>query len=60
MHYNGQGVRQDRRKAAEWYEKAANQGVSEAQFNLALCYDKGEGVQQDYLKAAEWYEKSAN
>ncbi len=46
-------------KAREWYEKAAIEGYSNAQNNLALMYANGQGVKQDYLKAKEWYEKAA-
>ena len=37
----------------------AEQGNSEAQFNLGSLYDKGEGVMQDSSQAAEWYRKAA-
>lgn len=30
MYYNGQGVKQDYKKAIEWYEKAATQGYASA------------------------------
>lgn len=43
----------------EWYQKAAEQGLPQSQFNLALCYWKGEGVEQSLSKAAYWYEKAA-
>ena len=46
MYKNSEGVRQDYAKALEWYTKAANQGVAEAQFNLGLMYENGEGVRQ--------------
>ena len=48
------------REAAYWFEKAANQGYAQAQFNLGLCYYEGQGVVQSYEKAAYWYEKAAN
>ena len=34
MYDIGAGVRQDYFKAVEWYQKAAEQGHAEAQFNL--------------------------
>ena len=37
-------------KAAEWYRKAAEQGLSEAQNTLGICYDNGEGVEMDMVK----------
>jgi len=56
----GKGVPQDYTKAREWYEKAAAQGIAEAQILLGLLYAKGgQGVPQDYAQAAKWYEKAA-
>ncbi|MBE4724310.1 sel1 repeat family protein, partial [Acinetobacter baumannii] len=54
------GVAQSYAKAAEWYSKAADQGLAEAQYNLGGMYDKGQGVAQSYAKAAEWYSKAAD
>ena len=47
-------------EAAEWFEKAANQGHAKAQYNLGGCYYDGQGVVQNYKNAAFWYEKAAN
>ena len=41
------------------YHKAANQGDTEAQFNLGLTYKEGQEVQQDSKMAAKWYQKAA-
>jgi TPR repeat protein len=60
MYRDGEGVRQDYKKAIEWTEKAAKQGYVSAQYNLGVMYDNGQGVRQDYKKAKEWYEKAAN
>ena len=40
------------------YEKAAEQGDADAQYNLALCYKNGTGVEKDAEKAVEWYQKA--
>ena len=37
----GTGVEKDEQKAAEWYQKAAEQGDVQAQYNLGVCYDNG-------------------
>ena len=42
------------------YQKAAEQGNAEAQFNLGLCYKRGKGVTKDDAKAVYWYSKAAN
>ena len=55
MYANGQAVRQDYKKAFEWYSKAANQGYAEAQYNLGVMYKKGHGVRQDLKKAKEYF-----
>ena len=59
MYDNGQGVTQDYKQAAYWYEKAATQGLAKAQYNLGYLYANGQGVTQDYKQAVNWYEKSA-
>ncbi len=41
------------------YQKSAEQGDANAQFNLGIMYDKGKDVLQDYKKAVYWYQKSA-
>jgi TPR repeat protein len=48
MYENGQGVRQNHRRAVEWYTKAAEAASTEAQGNLAAMYFSGKGVPQDY------------
>ena len=50
----GIGVTQDYGEAAKWYRKAADQGVPEAQYNLAVAYSRGRGVRRDYSKAYFW------
>ena len=47
-------------KAVRIFQALADKGEVEAQYNLALCYDKGQGVPQDYSKAVYWYKKAAN
>ncbi len=59
MYSNGHGVRQDERKAVEWYRKAAKQGYRMAQFNLGTMYDNGRGVKKDESKALNWFRKAA-
>ena len=46
-------------QAARWYEKAAEQGYLDAQYNLAIMYDNGFGVSKDRGKAVKWYRKAA-
>jgi len=51
--------KKDYANAKFWWEKAANENVPEAQYNLATLYEKGWGVQQDPEKAALWYQRAA-
>ena len=53
------GVEVDNKLAAKWMEKAANQGLVEAQVTIAAMYDRGMGVPGDKKKATQWYEKAA-
>jgi TPR repeat protein len=45
--------------AAHWFEKAASQGHTYAQFQLATMYENGRGVPQDFGEAAKLYEAAA-
>ena len=46
-------------EAVYWYEKAAEQGHSRAQWLLGACYSQGIGVDKDLGKAESWLLKSA-
>ncbi|PKQ07829.1 MAG: hypothetical protein CVT72_01765 [Alphaproteobacteria bacterium HGW-Alphaproteobacteria-11] len=56
---NGEGVSQDMARAAEWFERAANQDLAIAQYRLATQYEKGRGVPQDDARARTLYETAA-
>ena len=60
MYANGRGVRQDYKKAVEWYRKAANQGVAKAQSNLGGMYYFGQGVRQNKSRAKELFGKACD
>ena len=55
----GVNVEIDKKKAAEWYTKAAEQGSALGQWNLAFLYVRGEGVEEDEKKARELLKKAA-
>ena len=59
MYDYGYGVEKDSKKAAYWYQKAAEQGYACAQDRLGTAYFIGYGVEKDELKAVEWYGKAA-
>ncbi len=54
------GVTESVKEAVEWYRKAAEQGVPDAQSNLGLMYKKGQGVIQDNLYAHMWLNIAAS
>lgn len=49
---------ENRAKAFGLFQKAAEADSRDAQFNLALCYERGLGVEEDKEKAAQWYRKA--
>ena len=46
-------------EAVYWYEKAAEQGHTRAQWLLGACYSQGVGVKANQEKAEFWLQKSA-
>ncbi len=55
----GNGVPQDYGKAAEFFQKAASQGLPDAQYNLGALYERGLGVPKDPVRAVAWYRFAA-
>ena len=47
-------------KAAELFQKAADQGYPNAQYELGVSYRDGEGVPKDLGKAAELFKKAVD
>ncbi|RGB27427.1 hypothetical protein C1646_658087 [Rhizophagus diaphanus] len=54
-----EGVKNDLKMAAYWYEKATNNGHLAAMHNLGLLYKNGDGVDKNHKKAFELFKKSA-
>lgn len=60
MYYHGFWVLRDLIKAAEWFEKAAMQGLAEAQFEMGMMSLRGEGgLDKDRNKAVAWFEAAS-
>lgn len=62
----GLGTQQNHENSVRWFRKAAEQGDTDAQFNLGRIYGKGFGTYartraapQDDVQAVYWYRKSA-
>jgi len=56
----GRGVPQNLAEAADWYERAAKQGLAPAQFRLGGFYEKGFGVKKDLDAARRLYSAAAD
>ena len=54
-----EGMEINERLAAEWMQKAADQGLVDAQVVMGALYDRGVGVDADRDTATRWYEKAA-
>lgn len=50
----------DARLAFDIYRRAAEAGLPEAQFNVAIMLDSGRGVAADVAQAATWYARAAS
>src|SRR5262249_52290551 len=50
---------QDYSEAAVWFARAAQAGLTDSQFNLALLFERGLGVDQDLSRAYLWYRAAA-
>lgn len=53
------GVEADLPKAANWFEKAAERGVVDSQFNLAVLFESGQGLPKNIADAYVWYSIAA-
>jgi localization factor PodJL len=47
------------RDAGAWFERAANRGFPDSQYNLAILYERGLGIEQDLQRAYQWYVQAA-
>jgi uncharacterized protein len=59
IYESNEGVPQDFNKSAEWYLKAAEQGVPVAQSSIGLFYAEGQGVPKNYIQAYKWFSLAA-
>lgn len=58
-YYDSEVLPWDLDRAAEWFQKSAENGYAPAMFALGSCYENGEGVDEDVDKAYEWFERGA-
>jgi len=56
MYLNGYGLMMNDSKALEWWQRASDQGYTDASFSIAMLYSLGEGqVKKNMDKAIEYY-----
>lgn len=53
------GFPQDDRQAAEWYRRASERNLPDAQMKLAYLYAAGRGVEQSQIEAARLFRRAA-
>lgn len=61
-YYNGDAETQTKRdynKAWDWFEKASQQGNSDAKYQIAVMYEEGKGVEINFKKAIKYYRLAA-
>ena len=59
LYFNGEGVEKDMAMSLYWYEKAASQDFSDAQYRLgSLYFDGKHDIPKDYGKAYQWLSKA--
>jgi TPR repeat protein len=59
MYHVGRGIEQNINEAKHWYYLAAQQGVTEAQFQLALIYLESNFASDDDEAALKWLSEAA-
>jgi TPR repeat protein len=59
MYFEGNGVSKNIKNACEWYKAAAEQGDSDAQYNIATMYLIGQGTMANEKEYVKWMIASA-
>ena len=58
QYYTGDGVKKDKKKAFEYYMKAAQLGSDEGAAEVGACYLNGDGIEQNDSQAFVWLFRS--
>ena len=56
----GYGVKEDNKKAFEFYQKSAKQEYAKAMYHLGRCYLKGKSVAANEDEARKWLKRAVN
>lgn len=60
LYSNGQGVKKSKKKARDWFVKAASQGYVESKYELGKLYSTGRLKEAAYVVGANWFKEAAN
>jgi len=61
MYHNGYGLRINDNLALEWWQRASEQGYTDASFSIAMLYNLGEGqISKNLPKAVDYYMLAAD
>ncbi|MFC2344547.1 tetratricopeptide repeat protein [Campylobacter sp.] len=60
LYSNGQGVKQDIKKAVELFSKACEAGDIKGCYNLGFSYASGQGVNKDKQAAKKYFGKACD
>ena len=55
----GEGTPKNDAEAVKWYRKAAEQGLAQAQVELAICCQRGQGTAKNAQEGVKWLKKAA-
>jgi len=55
----GEGVKRNSRRAFDYFWRAANMGLAEAQYQVAVMYLEGGAVSENEDEAIKWLERAA-
>lgn len=58
QYYKGDGVKKDKKKAFDYYMKAAELGSDEGSAEVGACYLNGDGIEQNDSQAFAWLFRS--
>ena len=53
-------IKPDFKVALKWFSMAANAGLVDAQYNLAVMFEKGHGTDVDLVETYKWYSIAGN
>jgi TPR repeat protein len=59
MYAEGKGVAQSDTTAMQWFQRAAEQGLANAQYDIGASYAAGLGVTKNDVEAAKWFRRAA-